>query len=410
MSRSAALACSVVWVALAAGCGPELCPQELWQPCDAREAACVERVFRAIQCERGSAGEGTPPTSRVIDRDTYRAVLREWTAEVAPTPHLDAALQMLGVIDAGSSDVEAYIESRVRSVAAFYASDDNQITIIDRGAPMSTDEDLFLLAHEVTHATQHQRYDLTARLDGVETSRDDFERRVLVEGDAVFFAALYQLHRRGADPHNLDWHRWHSEWLRELLDSLYLETAPLYPSLSGLRYPLGAAWVSSAWEEGGLEAIDALWRAPTPGARELVRGRSTLPVTRPIACPRPAPPAELSERRGDTFGPAGVYAFLATSTLSTAGGWSVAGHVVDDRLSVYGDDAGERSAFQWQIRMDQRDSAITFESSSRGWCEEHGLRLTVRDTEIVISGASRGAEPDPGTLSRWSAGDAPCMD
>lgn len=400
------------WVALAVGCSSELCPAELWAPCDARDEACVERVFRAVQCERGNAGEGTAPSLRVIDPETYRAELVARTLDATPTPHLDAALRMLGVIDAEDAELTAWIESRVRGVAAFYSPADNAITVIDRGVSMSGEADLGLLAHEVTHATQHQRYDLVARLSAPETSRDDFERRALVEGDAFFFASFYLARQRGDDPDQLEWTRWQARFLQELLDEIYLQTAPLHPAMSWLINPLGVRWVSARWAEAGIEGIDALWHEPNPSATELARGpaASALDAARLITCAAPSAPADMSAREGDSYGPAGVYAFLATSTLVVSDAWAVSSHVVDDRLAVYGDDVGERSAFQWRIRFSHRDRALAFEFATQAWCEAHGLNLATQDADVVIRGAMRAGELDPSTLESWSAGALDCAD
>ncbi|HMI91363.1 MAG TPA: hypothetical protein VK509_08365, partial [Polyangiales bacterium] len=135
--------------------------------CDVLTESCRERVLRAVSCARGSAGR--LPQIRILSEQAYRRELSEssrgdagtsdgaspdpdddagldvgldagWDAGpdagASARPELDSwsiALGMLGLLPEGTDVQSSSIDSSADFVAGYYESDEQRITLIDRG-------------------------------------------------------------------------------------------------------------------------------------------------------------------------------------------------------------------------------------------------------------------------------------
>lgn len=374
----------------------------LYDRCDIRELACQERVFDAIQIERGMSSSGLPPI-RVIDRATFRAELEADAREVEPRPHLDAAYRLLALVPEESTSLEAAIDEQVERTAAFYRRDERDVTIVDRGAAMDLADDMETLAHELVHSLQDELHGITAFYEGAASWDESFARSAVVEGDATYHELQYRLRIDGIDPRNVLWTDFYDRWLTSTLGAIRASDAPVHAART-LSYVVGSNLLTRRRQDRGDAQVEELWSYPPESARELLfdreSGRGARPSPLEVRCrTSPAPPVATMEIQSETsMGGVGVLALISNSDRSDDELWRLARSVAADRLSIYGDAAGAATALVWRIRLDTEDDAgalLAAFTTTPAWGPTFVERA--RD-EVVIVGAT-----DPALAESWSA-------
>ncbi|MDD9946086.1 MAG: hypothetical protein OXU20_33890 [Myxococcales bacterium] len=196
--------------------------------CDIRDTSCQVQIFEAVRCVRGT--EGTLPSVRVIDADTYRQELMPGpeadpdpdTSEEteAPTDHWSASLALLGLLPEDTTARAARTAEALDWVTAFYSALYRDVTIIDRGEPREPEDNVTLLAHEFVHALQDE-VSGSEELSERGSRNDDaiLARTALSEGEATLvedlaYAALFDL-----SPHDLyptEYYEYRLRWARNV--------------------------------------------------------------------------------------------------------------------------------------------------------------------------------------------------
>lgn len=355
-------------LACAGACGPEA---EL-EPCNIAHESCQENVYYALLRLRGDGYDplaGVPPIE-TITAERYRAQLQAAADAAAaaaakdprPQPDPDApkpvvpwdfALQVLGLVEPKVSSGQASVDNQASTVAAFYSSSTRTVTVIDRGQDRDDFFDTSLLLHELTHALQDR--ELSGNFsDG--TTDGSLASRALTEGEATFYQNLSQLEMSGQSPDEIDWHLGYTQNLQGGRGALVNDRSPFY----GVRwfiYPLGARFLSDAWERGGNAGVrHAYATQPRHIAQYMTphdepHGELRAVLDPALSCDVQAPGPGWERPGLDRFGALIVYAFLTAAKLPDAEAWPMAAGWDDDLIYVFFEPEDEIVLVSWRIRL-----------------------------------------------------------
>jgi len=356
------------------GCGYA---EEL-EPCNIATEKCQEDIYYALLRLRGDGYDpfaGVPPIT-TIPLEKYRSDLQA-AADArekarrdnpatepdpdAPTPvdPWDFALQVLGMVTPKKSSGQAAVDNQVSTVAAFYSSRSRSVTVIDRGFERDDFFDTGLLLHELTHALQDRE---VSGAFGDNTTDGSLAARALTEGEATFYQQLSHLEMRGENPEAVDWHAGYTDNLKGGRTALFEDTSPFH----GVRwfiYPLGARFLSDAWERGGNAGVrHAYATQPRHIAQYMTphdeKHGALHPVLDPALSCEVKPPGESWERSGlDRFGALIVYAFLTGAKVPDEDAWPLAAGWSDDLIYVYFEPEDELVLVSWRIRLEDEQAA-----------------------------------------------------
>jgi hypothetical protein len=355
------------------------------EACDIRKASCQQDVFLAVQHVRGMAWDPwlDMPATRVISSDQYRAELeterRASSSAPADYDYFTPALKMLALFDPDEG-ADGSTEFAVSFFVAYYDSFSNSVTIIDRGENTDRRTDTRILAHELTHAAQRRDIATAGLNDWVRTTDDVNALGALVEGEARLYENLVGLLMRHLSGDDVDWDRYHADWIAEARDTAMQDASPMRFVSSELRYALGSRYATAAWREAGpLGVRRAMADHPTTTQAFMFPPSSKRAAELPWACKPPIAPTGYKSRVATSLGGWGTYAF-ATRLLPDAepDAWALGQAWQDDRITVYAD--GDKNiALVWQLQFRSEASAQAFASALSG------LPATVR-----VSSASDG--------------------
>jgi hypothetical protein len=399
------------------------CSDDDWRvslPCDVRTRACQRSVFEATAAVRQQRGARPPPV-RIISRAQLAEEFRSELALRQDEPEDEATIQvrktqqglaLLGLLPSEQSFDEAYIEQAVESIAAYYSSTAQDITII---ADEAEDERYatVTLSHEYVHALQDQREGLVAlRREFVQTTDDDVALTSLIEGEATW---LSNVTYRGAvydePPETIDVRLFFDSSLEATLEDIESASAPLINATELLPYALGGRYVADRYLARDVRAIEALYAAPPltllawleePAARGV--DLETLPE--PLDCGTPAAPDGYELLLEDRLGFAGLLAFHVGLGQSAEDAYALALRWRSDRVSSYAStDDPDAVAITWRIRLPSASAALQlaeFVTAS----QSESLAAVALDQEVLVSGTS-----NPEVLSSWpAADDCPALD
>jgi hypothetical protein len=262
-------ALALAWVA--AACAPAEC--DTVQACDIRKASCQRETLAVLSCLRG--GSGALPDDEVVEAASFIAEQVD-DAESEPLPEDEAALYAgLALFRLMSPDFEPGAVEREYwdQVAAFFSSETERVTILDRGEALDEPESVTLLVHELVHALQAQE-----SASDCCASYDEFlAARGLVEGEAELYQDLATVFGYGDDPEALDWdeifQRFESwAWVNARAnDNPYLFAPLQFP------YAFGGDFVNEAYRVGGNAAVRALASEPPRTTRQVLSGYGARP-------------------------------------------------------------------------------------------------------------------------------------
>ena len=156
--------------------------------------AYVGRAMARVEYIRGEEFDRRVPVS-VLSRSEYRnrsggggggsegpSDYQRWNDQVWEALFVTGESQ-----DSGS----AISDTRSAAVAGFYSARDDEIKVIT-DSPESPTIDNATLVHELVHAVQDQRYDLTRSKYGGDTQDEQLAIDGLIEGDANYVEARYE--------------------------------------------------------------------------------------------------------------------------------------------------------------------------------------------------------------------------
>ncbi|MET0386982.1 MAG: hypothetical protein ABW321_13535 [Polyangiales bacterium] len=385
----------------AVGCGGE---NEL-ETCDIREAACQREVFLAVQDVRGATWDPwlELPPMRVITRDDYRRELEpalRWQAMMEPSfDYQTEALKLLRLIDP-NEEPNGETEFMISFVAAFYDSAQRSVTIIDRGSDTNRREDVRTLAHELVHAAQERDVGF-GRIYADAVTRDNIDAiSSLLEGEATLYANLVDAKQAGLDSENLGWRDYHTGWIEGIRQDIAKDVSPYRLASTGLRYPLGSRYLTSAWLEGGPLAVRRVLDARVTNTQRLLAGRGDAqdrPLTR-WECARPDPPEGQELVLSDSLGAYAVFAFATRVFGEDAAGWELAGEANGDRITVFGG-ADEEVSVVWSLRFRSAEQAAELEAAIAASPLIDAFQRVLEGDTLHVLASSRALEDEYPTVA-----------
>jgi hypothetical protein len=264
---------ATAWPVLAA-CGDEPRCGRLPQ-CDIRTSGCQRDVLAIAACARGDAP--TRVAIRVMDFDAYvqsevEAVAGTDPAERAQRERFYAGLARLGLVREGLT-LEGAVEQSVDWVGAFYASDEREIVVLDRGSALDGISTTGLLLHELVHALQDHAHGLDALYAAQPPGRDGaMGLSAVIEGEAVMHTDRALADAFGYPPHDVDWDGLYRRYGARGSRILAHSESPLFDVSAWFVYAFGARYVTGAFEHGGSPALTALYDGPPVSARQVALG------------------------------------------------------------------------------------------------------------------------------------------
>jgi len=276
MTRCAAL----LAVALVAGCSRGRIVHD-----GQVEAGALAAVVRDLPAVRG-LGFLRPVPAVALPPDDVAAWVRRDIALSYPGDDLDRVSMVygrLGLLPAGTT-LRAAIEELYRGqIAAFYDPRSKQLVLATEALragglavrifSLLSGRDLIgelLVAHELTHALQDQRWGLPTAPEPLVDSHGDqlLARRALLEGDATLAGFSY-LQRGTPSPDTIDQieHRLHA--IAPTLAAEYPGVPEIIRASLAFQYDAGTAFTGWALAEGGWSEVDRV-EEDTPASTEQV--------------------------------------------------------------------------------------------------------------------------------------------
>lgn len=340
------------------------------EPCDIRQSACQRDVFLTVQEVRGSLWDPWlhMPPMRVISSERYRAELEAQRARSLagerPYDYLTPALKLLHMIDP-EEPADGQTVFTVGFVAAYYDSLDRSITIVDHGQSQDLRRDTRTLAHELVHAAQERDVGFATFDSWIDSLDSANAVGSLIEGEAMLYENVVDAKLRGLDVDHIGWTKYHADWIADTRSKIVADPSPYRLASSGLRYPLGSAYLTSAFVEGAQLGVRRALASHPGSTAQLIAGRNT-PADRPPAswsCAYPAAPEGYQSVRADELGAYSLYALL-TRLLpdDDARAWSLAGAWNGDRFLIYAD-ADKQLGVVWLLRFRSEADAAALQEA-----------------------------------------------
>lgn len=240
-------------------------------------------------------------------------------------------------------------------------------------------------SHEYTHALQDQNFDLE---NGLKMNDEDCEANddrceavlALVEGDATLSMAYwFQYYATKTDQQQ------YQDFANNLKEPVY-DSAPAYLKEDfDFPYNQGLTFVLSMHEQGGWDAVDAVFRNP-PASTEQILHPSLYPSDTPVKVDLPNLTSALGtawrEVRRDTMGEWYTYLILARGTNSkarlddgtaqnAAAGWG------GDEFLVLHNDTANTTAFVMKTVWDTDADAAEFSTALQKYANTRfGVKAT----------------------------------
>jgi len=386
MRAAVALACALACILVGEGCGREV------TACDIRTADCQDATFYAVLAVRNEPWDAwaVPPPMRVISQDEFRDELLASVGPSGPSPW-DPVLQLLGMLPAGGSLASSSIDEQVQNIAAYYALETRDITIIDHGTTDDLIDTTQTLAHELVHAVQ-DRYGSLAVQDKNTSDDEMFARHAVSEGEATLYSRLVRLQIEGRGFTEFNWEGYYDGMLDTVLTMVIESPSRLQAALQYLIYPLGGKLVTDAYTGGGTPAVAALFASPPNSALAVMQGYGHEPHLAAMNCEPPIP-AGYDALGMASLGVPGMIALLTTSYGGLIDAWSLAAAWRGDALYVAQSSDGAQTAVAWRLRL---ESAAAADALAGAASLPPGLATHVFGNEVLLIGAT-----DPAILTTW---------
>jgi hypothetical protein len=259
---------------------------------------------------------------------------------------LNTVMRMLRMIGPEDDLFELGAETDSLGLAGFYDYEHKRLVVISDLVGGANEE--ATLAHEYTHALQDRRFDLERFLSSPYDARSEYSTTLscVIEGDASLAQIKYLEEVYGED------------WLRVLLadlEDLEVELSSLLEAQASIppailryttfNYNECALFALEVWEEGGWEAVNALYEDPPSTTEQVMHperyfeGEGTLPLE--LENIRASLGLGWKLAQSGAFGEFDLYNYLASaglqpiSAVSAAEGWGAG------QLNVYTLGGGE---------------------------------------------------------------------
>jgi hypothetical protein len=332
-------------------------------PCQIDKPRCRTAIFQAVARLRDQL-DATLPQIRLITRQEYVDELKGAVGDMEEDPRstrFSTAMGLLNTLAREQTLAEADADESAVRVLAYYDHRAKDITVISNNAG-SAEAGSATLAHEIAHALQDQRENLS-QLDRDYARNWDSMVAVdaLVEGEAMWLEKRFEALAAGeAEPSRDRVDAYFDEWIHGTLQSIDASDSPLVVAQQLLPYGFGGARVSDTWyDAGGDDAVSSLYdQAGVTFARWVEGAAVSEPDADICVVPRSGPGGRSLELL-DSFGIPGMLALYAglghdaDELLALAQGWRA------DWFAMYApEDASTREvAAVWRIKLNSPELA-----------------------------------------------------
>jgi hypothetical protein len=385
--RTVALAALAVATIVVAACGSSSAtatptptpttppsPTPTARPTPSQDAATVyAEIERQVQQIRELEAE-KPVTPALLDETQLKKNMTAQFDKDTP-PAVVAATEklyeLLGLIPAGSSLRDLYVQLLGSQVAGYYDPETKELYVVSSTGGLGPTE-RFVFSHEFDHALQDQNFDLkNLGLDSIGQGDAALAHLSVAEGDATLLMTLWaQSNMTPAEMLAMATDPVAAEQMQVFNKMpLILRQTLMFPYTSGLQM------VSDAYATGGWKAVDALYAKPPASTEQVLHADKYAAGEAPVEVPFPK---DLAKRLGsgwsvdleDTLGEFQLATWLensgvpkATATTATAG-WG------GDRVALVTN--GDRTGAVIDTRWDSPAEASEFATAAQQALEAIG--------------------------------------
>jgi len=326
----------------------------------------VDRIVERVEHERGLRFEHVPEPVDATPEQARREGLESLDEDYPPARRRADAevLAMLGLVPPGTDLGDAYASTLSEAVAGYYDPRKDRLRIVEGAQTANRVLYEMVLAHELTHVLEDQRFEFD--LDALAVGGDRaLAHTALIEGTASALMYRYVEARFGAE-----------ELLGGLAASAFGGSGDLPPFLTAqlvFPYTAGEQFVQRLLEVGNgrWKVVDAALRFRPPASTEqILHPGKYLRVEQPQRVPLRRPVAALGgawkPALRTTFGEWQTQKLLAraggTGSSNAAAGWG------GDRYALL--ERGEQRALVMRWTWDSARDVAEFAAALRAWGEE----------------------------------------
>jgi hypothetical protein len=397
-------------VALIAACGPG----RVVRRGHLNEDALAE-VRTRLPAVRGLSFASHVPAAALSPEEVSAIVSRDLDLSYAPgdVERIEAAYARLGLLPPDTALRPALQRLYEREGAGFYDPRQKRLVIATRALAAGgfraalftalTGRDVvgeFLVAHELTHALQDQRWGLPTEPESLVDGGGDrrLARHALIEGDATLAGFAYVL-RRPLERHTIAWIVSQMQTVPAELAKSYPEAPELLRASLSFLYASGSAFAGEALRRGDFATIDRVHDDPPASSEQVLHPeryytRRDQPVIVTIGGTERLERAGWKRTLDDTVGELGVRV-LGAGKLPPERAESVAEGWGGDRLRVLA--RGDDLVLVWMTAWDTLDDAAQFATALPTLTD--GALIERRDDRVLALLGPPDDGPDLGYLA-----------
>jgi hypothetical protein len=290
-----------------------------------------------------------------------------------------AILALLELIGERDDLYGLYLDAMTEQVAGFYDLDTKEMKLISRAqSPAPLDE--LVLVHEYVHALQDQNFDIGRKLKDV---KGDSERSLalhsVLEGDATLFMSLYaQRYFTPAQMADLA-----SQTPGGPSGEKLKRAPPVLEWQMMFPYMRGVAFVATAFQSGGIPAINRLYSNPPLNSTHIMhpekyaRGELAKAIRKPDLAPALGPGWSVATE--DVMGEFGFWCYLRGG-LSEADAGRGSDGWAGDRLMLLRDQAGRHVLAVISAWVSPAEAQDFYQSLQRLRATRPGAPVTALDS------------------------------
>jgi hypothetical protein len=338
------VATTMAWLAIASASETDMC-------------AVTKKALDEASRIRGLSPKAPVPCV-VRSRQEIERFLKETIAEKFPKDTLEMeqlVYRAIGLVPDDYDYVHGIVTAYVQQIGGYYDPDKKLFVMLDA---MPESMQIPLAIHELTHALQDQKFNLTKFLEPTKMNNDELmARAALVEGDATAVMQDFMNSRRQGE-------RVGTETLAKEAPvpvPVALERVLLFPYIQGLTF------TRRILREGGFAAINDAFVRPPSTSREILHPEQY--ITRAFM-PEPLDVKDIEGPIGarsplftDTVGEFVIASLLGEALSSQTRGEECAQGWRRDRIAVFKD--GDKRALSWMSEWDSEEEAREFSECYR---------------------------------------------
>lgn len=351
------------------------------------QALANQELFSELEQQAQSARELEllePVDVEVVTREEHQQAQMEsfeLEAQAEGAGDWNVLLIFLGFIDEGDDIYEIYSSFVSDQVLGTYDPETKQLVVISTNTEEWNITDRTTYVHETVHALQDQHFDIMGVHGDLDTLTDDrfYAVRSLVEGDASFAEFIFLVENDLVGPY-LDELSTMDPGSTDDIPFFLMETMMFY-------YADGMEFVSFIWQDGGWEAVNAVWLNPPTTSEQIIHpqkyhdGEGAIPVA--IANPQPVFGNEWRIIEDNAWGELGTRVFLQNGGVSARAASRAAEGWGGDAVYVITND--DESAMVWSTAWDSDDDAAEFlETLSEAESQRLGVEIDVVTNGVTV--------------------------